>query len=748
MKPPNGPDSDRAEGQSRQMVTTDDPSMLASSAWVPPSPMWLDGAPGEEGLDFLVFLHSLRRRWLPGLMIGGVMALLVAGLLFFLIPVSFEAMSLIRVKRTEPHLLQKIVSSDQEYMAYKQTQATLLTSPFVLTAALRQPGIQQLPMIREESEPLGWLADELRVFYPGDSEILQVSMSGDSGDDLKKIVDAVVDAYIYEIAQSERTEKSKQLQTLRNQRRTNEIAIKEKSEIINSLAEEIGSPVESDMARMRQILEQDNLIQIARQRALIREKLNSLVSDQTMLKIANNGAMFFKPHPLDVEILLDRDPMYAGAKQTVSAIHQQMTLMASTSRSRGSMLANPYQAELALAQQQMQQRRAELTPMLEHQLKKENGIDNNASATTMQMLQGQAQLLQQQLEAINKEHDAQFEKVSNLSGFSADLIARRAELQSLHESNHEVAKEIGRLALELKNEARIAKVQPATIPNEGSHLLKMMEVVGGALVALVLTVFGVALWDYKAKRLNSGKDLESTCRLPVIGTLPSLRNGVGGILGGRTTSETVIADSIDSIRAAIMYGAPGKEVKSVLITSAVGHEGKSTIASQLAVSLARSGRRTLLIDADVRNPQQHAVFGLPLDRGFCDVIRGQASLDEVVQATPAEGLWILPAGRCDMATMQAMSSPVVPAIMDRVAEQFEFVILDSGPVLTGPETMIYGQHVDAAILATRRDVSRIPKVDEAFRRLQSVGIHVIGAVVNGTHSDVRSNQLALSSSVS
>ncbi len=746
MNSPHGPDSDRPEGPSHQMVTTNDPATLASSAWVPPSPMWLDGAPGEEGLDFSVFLHCLRRRWLPGLLIGGAMASLAAGLLFFLIPVSYEAISLVRVKRTQPYLMEKVVSSDQEYMAYKQTQATLMTSPFVLTAALRQPGIEQLPMIRAENEPAGWLADELRVFYPGDSEIMQISMSGDSGEDLKKIVDAVVDAYLYEIALSEKTEKSDQLQMLRTQRRANEQAIKEKSDIVHNLAEEIGTP-DSDMARLRYAIEQENLVQLSRQRAAIRNELATLRSDTMALNIAANGARFYKPDQMDVEILLEQDQAYAAAKQTVSFIQQQLTLMASTSRSRGGMLANPYQAELAVAQQTMAQRRAELTPMLEHTLKKEYGMDSNTSATTMQVLQGQAQLKQQQLQAISEEYDAQLEKVQNLSGFSADLIARKAELQSLHETNHEVAKEIARLELELRTAARIDRVQQATIPNEGSYVLKIIEIVGGAMVTLVVTLFGVALWDYKAKRLNSGKDLESTCRLPVIGTVPSMRSGVSGLLGSRATSETVIADSIDSIRAAIMYGAPGREVRTVLITSAVGHEGKSTIASQLAVSLARSGHRTLLIDADVRNPQQHAVFGLPLDRGFCDVVRGQATLEEVVQATPAEGLWILPAGRCDMATMQAMSSPVVPAIMDRVSEQFEFVILDSGPVLTGPEAMIYGQYVDAAILATRRDVSRVPKVDEAYRRLQSVGIHVIGAVVNGARSDVRSNQLALTSSV-
>ena len=153
----------------------------------------------------------------------------------------------------------------------------------------------------------------------------------------------------------------------------------------------------------------------------------------------------------------------------------------------------------------------------------------------------------------------------------------------------------------------------------------------------------------------------------------------------------------------------------------------------------------MLVDADFRNPQQHAVFGLPLDRGLCDIVRGQAALEEVVQATPAEGLWILPAGRFDSAVMQAISGPILAQTMDRLTEQFDFVILDSGPVLTGPGAIICGQYVDAAVLSTRRDVSRLPKVEEAYRRLQSVGIYVIGSVVNSTKSDVRVNQIALTS---
>ena len=182
-----------------------------------------------------------------------------------------------------------------------------------------------------------------------------------------------------------------------------------------------------------------------------------------------------------------------------------------------------------------------------------------------------------------------------------------------------------------------------------------------------------------------------------------------------------------------------------MITSAVGQEGKSTVASQLAVSLARSGLRTVLVDGDVRKPSQHAVFGLPPDRGLCDVLRNQAELQSVVQATPAENLWILPAGRCDQVAFQALAGPALAGLMQQLKDQFDFVVVDSGPVLTGPESMIFGQHVDGAVISTRRDISQLPKVEDAYSRLRSVGIPVIGTVVNGIAAETRQRLIPVAS---
>lgn len=724
----------------RQMVPTD--QQLTQAAWMPPAPMWLDGAPGDEGIDFGTFLHSLRRRWLPALLIGSVLAAVVSSLLFFLIPVSYEAIGLIRVSRLQDTVLEKnnVTFMGLDYEVYKQTQAALVTSPYVLNAAIRTPGIQQTAMVSQEANPIGWLEDELNISYPGDSEILRIGIRGENEKDITKIVDAVMTAYLEEIAHSERTDKTSQLDMLRREEREYMRLIKEKSDVVYKLADELGT-ADSDAARIRERIEHEALRAISQRRLKVASEFEALQGQLLALNVAQDSQQFLQVSPLDVEDILEQDPIYFNAKQNKDYLEQQMR---AAGRQNSSLMLNQLQQQVVQFQQEMLRRRKELEPRAVNRIKKEMGIDSGLATSNAQILQAQVVYKQRALEALNKEFNDQLDKIANIRGFSSDLVTRKNELQGLEETVKEISSKVARLDLEMQSKSRIKLVQPATIPDAGNFKLKIIEVVGGGLLTLLGTLFGIAFWDYQGKRLNSEREIESKCRLPVIGNIPALRGNVGSLFGGRV-NESMISDSVDSIRSAIVYGGNGKRINSVVVTSAVGNEGKSTVASQLAVSLARSGRRTLLVDGDIRNPQQHAVFGLPLDRGLCDVLRGEATLEETVQATPAEGLWILPAGRCDIASMQSLSGPGVAAIADNLKSQFDYVILDSGPVLTGPEAMIYGQYVDVAVLATRKDVSRLPKVDEATRRMQSVGVEVLGAVINGASSDVRASQLKIAS---
>ena len=129
------------------------------------------------------------------------------------------------------------------------------------------------------------------------------------------------------------------------------------------------------------------------------------------------------------------------------------------------------------------------------------------------------------------------------------------------------------------------------------------------------------------------------------------------------------------------------------------------------------------------------MFDLPVEPGLAALLRCEAEVTEVIRSTPAPNLWIIPAGRCDGATLQALAEGKIRPLLDRLKEQFDFVIVDSSPVLPVVDALEMGQNVDVVIFSLLRGVSRLPSVYDAYERLTSLGIRVIGAVVNGVHQD-------------
>jgi len=129
------------------------------------------------------------------------------------------------------------------------------------------------------------------------------------------------------------------------------------------------------------------------------------------------------------------------------------------------------------------------------------------------------------------------------------------------------------------------------------------------------------------------------------------------------------------------------------------------------------------------------VFELPQDPGLCELLRGEAERDAVVHPTRTANLWLMPAGRCCLRSVQSLSTSYLGTAIAALCVQYDYVIIDAGPVLKIADPLLIGQHVDAAILSVLRDVSKVPKVYEACERLRSVGITVLGAVVNGVNDD-------------
>jgi capsular exopolysaccharide synthesis family protein len=174
----------------------------------------------------------------------------------------------------------------------------------------------------------------------------------------------------------------------------------------------------------------------------------------------------------------------------------------------------------------------------------------------------------------------------------------------------------------------------------------------------------------------------------------------------------------------------------VMVTSAQSGEGKTSLATHLAASLAQIGRRTLLVDADLRHPIAHEVFGLAPAPGLCEVLRGDVRPEEVIQPTPVDGLAMIPAGRWDSWATRALAQEATAALLREWRNQYDFVIVDTSPVLPVVDPLLIGQHVDGALISVMRDVSRMPNVYAAYQRLAAGGVRVLGAVVNGVRNEL------------
>jgi capsular exopolysaccharide synthesis family protein len=208
------------------------------------------------------------------------------------------------------------------------------------------------------------------------------------------------------------------------------------------------------------------------------------------------------------------------------------------------------------------------------------------------------------------------------------------------------------------------------------------------------------------------------------------------LLGRATGTQNIhwqnrLTESVDGIRTTLLSAARFEGLSKVMVTSAVGGEGKTLLSCHLAVSLARAGCKTLLIDGDLRRPSVHKLFNMPLGQGLSELLRGEVEPDAVTNPGPLEGLSVITAGQSDSQAIQSLARGRIGELLQQFSESYEFVVIDSAPVLPVADAQLIGQHVDGVVVSVMRDVSRLPAVYAACERLGLLRIRILGAVVNG-----------------
>jgi len=700
-------------------------TMLSTSpggSVVPAYPPAADPLAG--GIDYQRAWHAFRRRWIPALVLALTLGSLAAALTYVFLPRGFEAVAWLRVRDKSGMFGAGMGRDNAEYEAYRKTQVQLIKSPLVLMAALRRPGVDSLATLKGEEDKVGWLMRNVQVSAPMESEVLQVRLRGEDAREITQIVNAVTNSYLSDVVNKEKAERLRRRDTLEKKYKENMAEVRSRLDVYNNLARSLGTTDSAEVATQRALL-LDHLGTLRAQQTQLQRDLALLDAELAVMDAKARGEITLEqsvPEEM-VDAMVLRDPQFLQLRDKIADIESAVVYQAQrSSRGPNDPAVKKLQGMRDSMLQRLEQRREELKPMIVTQLAMDAaGRRTGAAAESPVVLKMRREILARQLEETTKDFDKVADEVKMLGHANADLMARKQEIEQLMKVTDEMGVRLNTSEIDIQMPNRVELIEEASVPEGSDQLFRTMLTALAAGAGLVLGGGSVVAFEYLRDRLSTSDEVTQRSGLRVVGTMPKIT---------RKTNPGHVAECVDGVRTVLMQ--TGREApKVILVTSAVEHEGKTTFASQLSASLARSGKRTLLLDGDLRHPNVHLALGLDLRAGLPELLRGEIGNDEAVQPTGVEGLFAVTGGGCDYAAITALSKPETAALLKAFRESFDHIVIDAGPVLAFADALLLGQVSDIALLATMRDSSRVPLVMQAVEKLRSVDVRVLGAVVNG-----------------
>ncbi len=290
---------------------------------------------------------------------------------------------------------------------------------------------------------------------------------------------------------------------------------------------------------------------------------------------------------------------------------------------------------------------------------------------------------------------------------------------------------------------RVSVVRPATVPEHASSPNTVLNVAAGTVLGLSLGILLALARDAVDTRVRDSDVLAQITSLPLLGTVGVWSDRQAGRVQVATAPHSPAAESIRQLRTNLQFlrvaedtsdgAASGAHVVSV--TSALPGEGKSTISANLAVALAQTGARVLLVDADLRRPTVADVLGLEGGVGLTTVLVRDADLDEVVQEWGTDGLHVLPSGAIPPNPTELVGSPAMRWLLDRVRQAYDYVVIDTSPLLPVADASVLAGLVDGTVVVAHVGRVRRTQLAQALGNLERVAGRVFGVVLNQVRRD-------------
>jgi polysaccharide biosynthesis transport protein len=702
-----------------------------------------------------IVLRGLIRNWWRILMLWLVVSAPAMCLIWLFIQPTYEAFSLLRV---EPSTLNLFAPSNNQdntttHLPYLQTQVQLIKSDRVLEMAVSNTNVANLPSIKQSNDPKYDLNKDLTVEHVQDAYLIRVALESKTPSEAATIVNTVVDAYkkhTEEYAQSANRRLRESLDTEERSLQKKIDATKDQLKVLvqngnvavpspkekEAIVDKNDDPAQPSFKNLGESLYQKTMGEMLNtDLALIEAESQLLVLEQELK--ASNGENEEQGSPANAEFtaLIEaefmKDPEVIGV---IGEITEARELLENTKDN----VRQSNDPSLMHINKQIHKLTYRYENLWEAKYKEIHQRLRGVSRPSLSALSE----LRLKVATLKHKKDRQTEnfkqiklenKAANTDTFQSTLLSHT--LTSLQGRLDRVTGHLAQLAFETNQEPfRIFTVHPAAIPVIPSNN-KRLKLMAAAPVGVLFMIFGLfLLLEVKAERVADPDALSTRVQSKVY-ALPPLPTA-------RSMRKLSVPDADDQIEQFIQrldhlrFAVCGTSVelgkgRCVLITSATGGEGKTTLAAQLAARCGNAGMSTILIDADLRRAALCVLLDIPEGPGLSDVLKDEATVEDVVIPVQGGTFVLLPAGTPVQDTSCVLQSRKVGELIAQLRKAYDLIIIDSPPVLPVPDGLILGRWADGAVLAARYDISRFPQVERARRQLDGAGIPVLGTVING-----------------
>lgn len=708
---------------SPNLATPDSPLAQAQLPGAAASPAPIGGGGGFEIRDLIRIIRH--RFWTIALTSSFVFALAVGLSIFlYLFYPTFRAEAFLEVRppEVEAFSVAEQAPDPNRMEVVVATEAAKLRNKFLLEEVLALDEIRETEFWRSYN---GQFDECLEDFHDGltaapvrDQLMIRVAFATGDGKEAELIVNKLIERHI---SKSELSRKSEIASNLTDMR-----AAVERFEADRDLKRD-------EIARFRQQTDVAGIeakrIENADVLANIRTELTGIetqVADfETQLAAIEGIPVNQLPLTAEMQAQIEADPIVRFRKEQIE----------SNEITRQSLLRSgrfgPNHREIKFLEAQQREIEAVLVSRREQlidETRSQYEESLSAGLARFRAIQADLEGTYGDLEAEQRDLDQNYQRLVELERDLANLEFQIGQLQAQVNQQQQLAETLSkRESVEIQQRARAPKVPSS--PN------LVLFVIAGFVLS-VGSGFGLAfLREFADQAVRTPIDVVRHAHVPVLGTVPELDDEEADIddieRAALDAPQSLLADVFRQIRTHLIFSGPPESQRTLLLTSPGAGCGKSSVAVNLAATLARAGERVLLIDANFRRPFLREVFPDIAETGLSNVLIGQQSVDEVLHTTDLPNLDVLAAGPMPPNPAELLGTQVLRDLLDELSSRYDRILIDGPPILLVSDAMVLAVQSDAVILVARAGSNTKGMLKRAHEQTQRIGVRVIGAILNG-----------------